>query len=278
MNDLLAQILRLALPLALATLAEVIAERGGVVNLALEGMMLAGAFVAWLVAAGGGPPSLAPALLAAMASGVALSALLAFFVVRLRSNAIVAGTALHFLCVGGTGLLFERWKRSESVTTFGEIGGAAAWLPWAGALLLAVATVGMLDHTRFGLALRAAGDAPEALRAAGGSPGRARTLGLLIAGAIAALAGASLTTVLTGTFVEGMSAGRGFLALGLVLFARWNAFGALAAGLFLGGAFALELRGSTLVSDPASAGALVFALRAFPYLLTIAALALRRRR
>jgi simple sugar transport system permease protein len=273
-TELLEQVLRLALPLALATLAEVVAERGGVVNLALEGMMLAGALIAWLVGAGGGAEALAPALLAAAGTGVALAALLAAFVVGLRADAIVAGTALHFLCIGGTGLLFERWQRSASVTTFGEVGGAVAWLPYAGTLLLAVATVALLDRTRFGLAIRAAGDAPEALRAAGGSPARARIIALLIAGALASLAGASLTTVLTGTFVEGMSAGRGFLALGLVLFARWNAFGALVAGLFLGGAFALELRGSTFVSDPAAAGALVFGLRALPYLLTIAALAI----
>jgi simple sugar transport system permease protein len=274
MSDVVAQVLRLALPLVLATLAEVVAERGGIVNLALEGMLLAGALAAWLVAAGGGAGALAPALLVAALVGVALAALLAAFVVGLRANAIVAGTGLHFLCLGATGLLFERWKSSASVTTFGEVGGAAAVAPYAGALVLVVAVLLLLERTGLGLRLRAAGDAPEALKAAGGSPARSRTLALLIAGALAGLAGASLTTVLTGAFVEGISAGRGFLALGLVLFARWHAVGALVAGLFLAGAFTLELRVSTFATDPASSRALTFALRSLPYLLTITALAI----
>jgi len=274
MNELTMQLLRLALPLVLATLAEVVAERGGVVNLALEGMLLAGALAAWLAAAGGGGGALPAALLAAALTGVALAALLAWFVVHLRADAIVAGTALHFLCLGGTGLVFERYQSSASVTTFPELGGALAAAPYLAAVALAAAVLLLLLQTRAGLAMRAAGDAPAALRAAGGSPARARSLALLVAGALAGLAGASLTTVLTGTFVENMSGGRGFLALGLVLFARWNALGALAAGLFLGAAFTLELRVSTLVAEPAAHGALTFALRALPYLVTIAALAL----
>jgi simple sugar transport system permease protein len=276
--DLLGQVARLALPLVLATLSEVVAERAGVVNLALEGIMLAGALSAWLVAAGGGGGALAPALLVALVTGMALAALLALFVVRLRANAIVAGTAIHFLCLGATGLLFERFKGAASVTTFRQLGGAAAWAPYVGALLLVGATLFLLERTRFGLHLRAAGDSPAALRAAGGSPGASRVAALLIAGALAGLAGATLTTVLTGAFVDGMTAGRGFLALGLVLFARWNALGALAAGLFLGAAFTLELRASTLFAAASTKGALTFALRALPYLLVITALALAPRR
>ncbi len=274
MTDLLEQIARLALPLVLATLAEVVAELGGVVNLSLEGMMLAGALTAWLVAAGGGGAALAPALLASLAVGAALGALLALFVVGLRANAIVVGTALHFICLGATGLFYERLKGSSSATTFAEIGGAASAVPYVGTLVLVAAIVLLLTRTRFGLHLRAAGDDPAALRAAGGSPARTRVIGLLIAGAIAGLAGATLTTVLTGTFVEGMTGGRGFLALGLVLFARWNPIGALLAGLFLGSLFALELRLSTRSSQGAAPGALTFVLRALPYLLTITALAL----
>ena len=266
MSDEAAAIVRIALPLVLATLSEVVAERGGVVNLALEGMMLAGAFSAWLVAAGGGAGMLAPALLVAALVGGALAAIEALFVVALRANSIVVGSALHFLCVGATGLLFERCKTSAGVTTFTQAGGAWASAPYVGTLLLCVLVLVLLRQTRLGLAIRAAGDAPAALRAAGGSPARARTVALLIAGAIAGLAGATLTTTLTGSFGEGMTNGRGFLALGLVLFARWNALGALLAGLFLGGAFVLEMRFSLGGSN--------FLLRSLPYLLTIGALAL----
>jgi simple sugar transport system permease protein len=275
-NELLLQVLRVALPLVLATTSEVVAERGGVVNLSLEGTMLCGALTAFLVAAGGGGAMLLPALLAAALVGVATAALLALFVVKLRADAIVAGAALHFVALGATGLLFERMKTSASVTTFstigrdGEGGGFVAWLPYLGELALVVGVTWLLQRTRLGLAIRAAGDAPAALRAAGGSPARARVVALLIAGAIGGLAGATLTTVLTGTFVEGMTNGRGFLALALVLFARWNALGALAAGLFVGGAQVLELR----VHFDAAQRGLVFGLRALPYVLTIAALAL----
>jgi len=273
-NDLLAQAARLALPLVLATLSEVVAERGGVVNLGLEGMMLCGALTAWLVAAGGGGAALGPALLAALLVGLLVALLLSFFVVRLRADAIVSGAALHFACLGATGLVFERCKRSAGVATFAELGGAWPAVPWVGTLAIVAVVLAFLHGTRAGLAIRAAGDGPAALRAAGGSPARARVHALLLAGALAGLAGASLTTVLTGTFVEGMTAGRGFLALALVLFARWNPLGALAAGLFLGSLFALELHASALAATPGAAGALSFALRALPYLLCIAALAL----
>ena len=274
MNDLLFQAARLALPLVLATLAEVVAERGGVVNLALEGMMLVGALTAWLVGAGGGGAALGPALLAAVAASLLVTLLLALFVVRLRTDAIVTGTTLHFVCFGATGLLFERLKRSASVTTFADLPAPWPAVPWLGTLALVAAILVLLFRTRAGLLLRAAGDGPAALQAAGGSPARSRTLAILLAGAIAGLAGASLTTVLTGTFVEGMTAGRGFLALALVLFARWHPLGALGAGLFLGGMFALELHASTLAATPGGVGALTFVLRALPYLLCIAALAL----
>lgn len=273
-GELAAQWLRLALPLVLATTSEVVAERAGVVNLGLEGIMLAGALAAWLVAAGGGAAALMPALLIAAAVGVALAALLALFVVRLRAHPIVSGTALHFLCVGGSGLLFERCKSSASVTTFTELPGLLPLVPFLAAGALVAATFLFLERTRAGLHLRAAGDAPNALLAAGGSPARARTLGLLVAGALAGLAGASMTTVLSGTFVEGMTAGRGFLALALVLFARWHAGGALVAGLFLGGAFTLELRIGAAAAGSTIGGAALFALRALPYLATIVALAI----
>lgn len=160
MSDLVLQWLRLALPLVLATTSEVVAERAGVVNLALEGMVLAGALAAFLVAAGGGGGALLPALLVAALVGVALAALLALLVVRLRAPPIVAGTALHFLCLGGTALLFERLRGDAAVTPFSELAAPLPALPYVAAALLVGATFLFLERTRAGLAVRAAGENP----------------------------------------------------------------------------------------------------------------------
>lgn len=277
MDELALQVLRLSLPLVLAALSEVVAERGGVVNLGIEGMMLLGALVAYLVAAGEGPAALLLAVSAATATGVVVAALLAWFCVTLRCNQIVAGTGVHFLCLGASGLLFERFKSSASVTTFQELAFPGSALPYAGAFGLALLVHGLLFRTRWGLEVRAAGEAPHALTAAGGSPLRRRWSALLLAGALAGLAGATLTTVLTGQFVEGMTHGRGFLALSLVLFARWRPSGAVLAGLFLGTAFAFELHLTTAAAQQPTPSALtdgtVFALRSLPYALSIVALA-----
>jgi simple sugar transport system permease protein len=150
MNELALQAARLALPLVLATLSEVVAERGGVVNLALEGTMLVGALAAWLVGAGGGGGALAPALLAAVLVGLLVARVQALFVVRLRADAIVSGTALHFACLGASGLVFERCKRSAGVTTFADLGGAWPRVPWIGTLLVVAVVLGFLFCTRAG--------------------------------------------------------------------------------------------------------------------------------
>jgi simple sugar transport system permease protein len=273
--DVTSQVARLALPLVLATASEVVSERAGVVNLALEGIVLAGALAAWMVAAGGGAAALAPALLAAMVVGALIALLLAALSVGARAHPLVAGTALHFACLGATALLFARDPSRGSVTTFDQLALPWRLAPWIGAAILPFGLSFLLARTRFGLRLRAAGDHPAALRAVGGSPARMRTAALLLAGALGGLAGATLTTVLSGSFVDGMSGGRGFLALALVLFARWRPLGALLAGLFVAALMTVELRlGATAARD--GHGFAVFALRALPWVATIAALALRR--
>lgn len=273
MDDLLLQVLRLSLPLVLATLAETVSERGGIVNLGLEGMMLCGALAAYLIGAGGGAARLPWAALGGVLTGMLLAAVLAWLTVHRKAPQIVAGTAIHFLCFGATGLLFERFKSQARVTTFGELALPWSLSPYVGTLLLTALLAFALFRTRMGLLLRAAGEAPEALRAAGGSPTRARWTALLVAGALAGLAGASLTTVATGQFVEGMTAGRGFLALSLVLLARWHPWGALGAGLFLGLALTLELHLSARTAAEGGSNLMVFLVRSLPYGLTLALLA-----
>ena len=281
MDEWIGPTTRLALPLVLATLSETFAERGGIVNLSIEGTLSVGALVAYLVAAGQGAEALPFAIAAAAIAGATIGGVHACFSVGLRADMIVTGTALHLICLGACGVMFETGKRSGSVTTFGELDAPWSWTPWIGTLLLVSFGHWLLTRTAFGLRLRAAGEAPEALRASGHSPARARWSALCIAGALAGLAGASLTCVLTSEYVEGMTAGRGFLALGLVLFARWQPVGALVAGLFLGLAFAIELHLSTraaFTGDSAGRDFLVFAVRALPYALAVAALALVPRR
>ncbi|MBM4016591.1 MAG: ABC transporter permease, partial [Planctomycetes bacterium] len=219
--------------------------------------------------------ALGPALLAALLVGMVIALLLAALVVPARAHPLVAGMALHFACLGATALLFARHPALGSVTTFDQLASPWRHAPWIGAALLPFGLAALLGRTRFGLHLRAAGDHPAALRAAGGHPARVRVLALALAGALGGLAGATLTTVLSGTFVDGMSGGRGFLALALVLFARWRPLGALAAGLFVALLMTVELR---LGADAArhGQGFAVFALRALPWVATITALALRR--
>jgi simple sugar transport system permease protein len=277
MADWWMPLLRMALPLVLLVLAETLSERGGIVNLGIEGMALAGALAAYLVAAGRPPEYLPLAWMAAGLTGIALGVLTGYFVIERDSNQIVTGTAVHFLCLGGTGLLFERFKTSATVTTVHELPGPWPAVPYVAALGCVLLARVLLLHTAPGMRLRAAGESPAALRAQGGSPRRSRWLAIVLAGTLAALAGATLTTVLTGQFVEGMTAGRGFLALCLVLFARWTPLGSLVAGLFLGAALAAELRLSALLAEGRMPGAGEFAsfvARVGPYLLTVLVLAI----
>jgi simple sugar transport system permease protein len=276
MDEFAAQVLRLSLPLLLAVLSEVIAERGGVVNLGIEGMLLLGALVAYLVGAGSGAAMLPVAWLAAAAAGVLLAGLLGLLTVTAGCNQIVAGTGVHFLCLGASGLLFERFKSTASVTSFDSLPLALAAVPYVLPWLLAAGLAYGLFRTRIGLEIRAVGEDPAALRAAGVCPRARRFLALLLAGAIAGLAGATLTTVLTGQFVEGMTHGRGFMALGMVVLARWHPFGAILAGLLLGATMAIELQLTTVTlqrPDAADRDGIVFLLRCLPYGVTILALA-----
>ncbi len=281
LDTLLAQALRMALPLVLAAVAETVAERGGVVNLGIEGMMIVGAFVAHLVAAGADTSSLFASWAVASACGAALGALLALFTVRLTGDAIVAGTGIHLLSFGATGFWFSRAPRPERVITFLDRPGALSWFPFLATAAIVLAVTCLFRFTRAGLLIRASGEDPVALRAVGGNPGLWRTVALLIAGALSALAGATLTTVLTGEFVEGMSGGRGFLALSLVILGRWSALGASLAALFLGLCFTIEIQISSIVAasrETPLTEALVLLLRSLPYALPVLILGFSSRR
>ncbi len=227
-----------ATPLLLAALGELVVERAGVLNIGLEGMMLAGCFVAFVTCETSGRPELA--LVTAPIAGAAFALLFAWLVVFLRVDAVVAGTALTLLAIGATAagrdLLYGRTGDALLVAPLPRL-----LLPVA-ALLLVPALAFFLFRTRPGLRLRACGENAEAARALGVPVPRIRTLALCFGGAMAALAGAHLCLAQARTFVEEMTAGRGFVALAVVVCGRWRAGGVLVAALLFGAVGALQFQ------------------------------------
>ena len=218
--------IRTATPLALAALGETIVERAGVVNIGLEGVIIAGAFAA---AATAGATGIAGAFTTAMLAGLSCTALLGILIVTLRAEQIVAGTALTLLALGVTGLLYR--------TMFGTTGVALTIptaKPIAIPLLSSAPVIGRalfaqpattyvvyalvplvawwLSRTRAGLSLRAVGESPAAAIAAGIPPDRVRWLALLFGGALGGLSGGCLVVAQVGTFAEGMRICCGYVA------------------------------------------------------------------
>jgi len=262
--------LRLATPLALAAMGELVAERAGILNIGIEGMMLGGAFVAFAVGVSTGSVVLATG--AGVLAGAALAALFAAFVLVRRADPIVCGAALNLLALGATGTLYRLLFPPE----LGQAGApqAGGWLlglnPFvllALALMLGVGFV--LARTQVGLAVRAVGERAEAAHAQGVRVLRVRWASTLFGGACAGLAGATLVLWISDTFVEGMTSGRGFIALALVLFGGYRplriAGGALLFGLASAVQFRLQARGLQIPYN---------LLLMTPYLLTLIVLAL----
>jgi len=281
MEALLEAALRLAAPLLLAALGELLIERAGLIDIGIEGTMLTGAFAGFVVAVATGSPLAGVA--AAAAAGVAVGALFAAFAVTLRVDQIVVGTALNLLALGATGA-FSRalyGGAPPSAPTLGPLAqGPLAELPWLGSLLfaqtafvpagllLALALGIALARTRPGLRLRAVGEAARAADAEGVSVPGVRFAAVLIGSGLAGLGGAALSLAQSDSFTEGMTAGRGFIALAIVIFGRWSAGGVLLAALFFGFVSALQFR---LQARGSGIPYPVFLM--FPYLVTLAVLA-----
>jgi ABC-type uncharacterized transport system permease subunit len=250
----LAAAVRVATPLLLAATGETVNERAGVINLGLEGMMLTGALAAALGATAAGPWT---GLLLAVLAGMILAAAFALITVGARADQIIAGTALTLGAVGLTGTIYRR--------AYGEA-GAGLGLPTLAALpvpgldripvvgpvffhqpaptyiaLLALPIVWwVLFRTRLGLALRATGEAAALARAAGVRTRLIRTGATLVGGGFAGLAGATLVLAQVGTFAEKMTAGRGYIAIAIVVLGRWHPLGVGVAALLFGAASALQ--------------------------------------
>jgi ABC-type uncharacterized transport system permease subunit len=288
--------LRMATPLLLACLAGLYSEKSGVFDIGLEGKMLMAAFTSAAVAFVSG--SVWIGLLAGIASSLLLALLHGLASITFRGNQLISGVAINFLAAGLTVVVAQSWFGQGGRTPTLE--GAArfvpldfvlsdtlASVPWLGpiydelisghsilvyvALLAVPLTWWTLNRTRFGLRLRAVGENPEAVDTAGISVIRLRYTAVLICGLLCGLAGAYLSTGLQAGFVKDMTAGRGFIALAALIFAKWRPWHALGACLLFGFLQAIALRYQNL-----ELGGLVIPVQftdALPYILTVVILA-----
>ncbi|MEB3297867.1 MAG: ABC transporter permease [Candidatus Sericytochromatia bacterium] len=288
---LLAAMLRLATPLLLGSLSGIWAERSGVVNIAIEGMMLTGAFAGYVTAErlldaeifdGIGTGHLWLGVLAAVVAGAVLGLVHAFWTQRFRTDQIVSGTALNILAlgvtayalrliydVGGSTKLPETLPALFSWTVEGKDGpvGIAFTPLMVVSVLLCLVTHVVLFRTPWGMRTQASGEHPLTLSSLGLSVLKTRYANMAISGGLAGLAGAFLTLEGIGQFNEGMTSGKGFIALAVMIFGRWRPLPALAAACLFGLADALQIFLQTLgVQVPAEW------LQMLPYLLTLVAL------
>jgi simple sugar transport system permease protein len=273
---------RVGTPLGLAAIGEVITERSGVINIGIEGSLLAGAFGAAVGAMQGG---LLIGAIAGATAGLAVAILFAGLAIGVRADQIIAGTAVTLAATGLTGLLSQRiWgaagaglslptARAWSIPGLASLPGLGpAFFQQSGftylCYLLIPAASWLLFRTRFGLELRASGESPAAAAAAGVAVARVRLIATLLGGACAGIAGSSLVLAEVGTFTERMSAGRGFIAIAIVALGRWQPAGIALASLLFGAATALQYM------FQASGTSIPYQLFiALPYLLALAALA-----
>ncbi|MCU0646869.1 MAG: ABC transporter permease [Gemmatimonadaceae bacterium] len=245
---------RTATPLALAAVGELVAERAGVINIGLEGAIIAGAFGAVV---GAGIAGVGGGMLLGVLAGLALGLVFALLVVRWRADQIITGTAITLLALGITGTLYRTLYGESGValslpttapvaipglSAIPVLGRALFVQPWPTYVLyvLVPLVTWVLTRTHAGLAIRAVGERPQAASAAGIDARRVQWWSTLFGGAMGGAAGATLVLAQTGTFVEGMSAGRGFIAIAIVVLGRWHPVGAALAALLFGAASALQ--------------------------------------
>lgn len=263
----LLQLLRIAVPYTLAALGGTLSERSGVINIALEGKLLLGAFAGAVGAIESG--SALVGALAGLGGGVLVAALYALVVVRWSADQIVAGVAVNLLALGLTRYLLKLFYGSTANSPPAPgFGGALVSNPlfWAAVLLVGGIHL-LLARTRYGLRARAAGEHPAALASLGVSVARVRWTAVLGAGALAGLGGAFLALDNQG-FVAAMSGGRGYIALAAVIMGKWRPGLAAAACLLFAAAEALQVNLQALdVGVPREL------VQILPYLLTMVALA-----
>ena len=277
-SALFAAMLRFATPLLFGALGGIVSERSGVVNIGIEGMMLTGCYFGIYGADIGG--SWVIGLLVAMVAGGVLALVHAVFSITLRADQIVGGVAINLLALGITGYLYvdhygeqgtpDDVSRVPDVTLpliknipfVGDAIGKTNLMTWLAILLVIVLAV-FLFRTPQGLRLRSVGEHPRAAETVGLSVIRTRYLAVIASGVLAALGGAYLSIGFLGSFNQNLTAGRGYIALAVVICGRWRPGGALAFACLFGFSSAVAQRLPTF-SD---SGAVLF--QALPYVLTI---------
>ncbi len=269
------QLMTYAAPVLFAALGGLIGEKSGLVDISLEGKMLCGALAAAAFAAATGNPLLGAA--AAALAGAAVSLVTVLFAIVQRRDQVIVGTTVNFLALGLTGVLARAWTKTNpdalTAPALPRLLGPLDPLTLVG-FLLVPALWWFFQRTSGGIIVRTAGERPAAAAAAGIQINRLRSGASLVCGALCGLGGACISIGISNNFAEEMTAGRGFVALAVVVFGRWSPLGVLGASLVFAAADMLQtrLQASGAIDIPYP----IFL--AIPYVLTLLALALRGNR
>ncbi|HEX7192959.1 MAG TPA: ABC transporter permease [Thermoanaerobaculia bacterium] len=248
-----------SVPLLLAVQGELVAQRAGMINLGIEGMLLVASMTAVFTA------QLSGSIAAGIAGGIAGAALIALifgaFAIHLKADQIVTGTAINLLALGVTGFVYRELNATFTRAVPHLESNAIVLLAW---VAVPIALAWTLWSTPFGLRLRACGENPEVVRAANFSVAAHRWAALAIEALLVGVAGADLALALSSGFAENMTAGRGYIALSIVIFGRWKVKGIILGTALFGAAAALQY-----AMQAASRGVQFHLLLAIPYVVTL---------
>ena len=269
--------IRSATPLIFAALGGLFSERSGVINIALEGLMLAGAFTAAVVTLQTHNPYLG--FVTGLAAGAILALVYAVACIRFEADQVVAGMAINFLMIGLpaliSGVIYDSTGSTPQIAIEDKMPMISNSLSWGSILAFALIPICwyVVYKTPFGLRLRAVGENPEAADAAGVNVIRFRYLAVVISGILAAAGGAYLSTGQSSLFTKQMTAGRGFIALAALILAKWKPVPVLLACLFFGFTEALTITIQGSIRLPSGEGIPVQFIEMIPYVLTVIVLA-----
>ncbi len=280
LSALLAATMIAGTPILFAAAGELLAERSGILNLGVEGMMLVGAAFGFICTLSTGNHWLG--LLAALAGGGFMASIHGLITITLRGNQVVSGLALTIFGSGLSGFLGKSYQGAPMLFKFESLHVPVLGnIPFLGpvlfrhdpmvylCILMAAAMWYLLYKTRWGLTIRSVGENPQAADAVGINVGRVRFLCTIVGGMMAGLGGAYISLVYAPTWQENMTAGRGWIAVALVIFALWNPSRAIIGAYLFGGIEALTFRLQTMGIHISS-----FFLAMFPYIATIVVLVL----